>query len=106
MELKESDYSIVSNGSTITLEGKLELPDYKHIIEFLDKIDSEIGEDKISFNIRNLQFLDSRGIRALAIFFKKCVKKVEIAINPDITWQKVGVTPLCSIRPAGDIVIY
>ncbi len=105
MEIKNRDYTIVSAENAISLEGKLEIFDYKNIADLLDKVNGEVGEDTINVDIKSLRFLNASGIRTLAVFFKKCGKKVEVTINPDIIWQKVCITPLSSICPAGDIVI-
>lgn len=104
MELLGDGFSITSNDNTLFFNGNIELQDYTEISQFLEGFSRQLGENIIRIDLTNLDFFNSGGIRTLAIFFMSVFQKIEVLIK-DVTWQKIGITPLGKLKPKKQIVI-
>lgn len=105
MELKEEGYSLTLVSNTIKIVGKIEKNEYAGISDFLAKADADVSGDSLTIDLFDLKFLNSSGIRTLAVFFLGTKKKVSIKMNEELTWQRVGIKPLANIKPNGMIAI-
>jgi hypothetical protein len=99
--VEQLNLEVVEN--RFVFKGKVERSDYSDLSRFLKEAEKGVGASSVEFDFRGLEYLNSSGIRAVAVFFLESVKKVTIRINPEVTWQRVGLTPLASIRPNGAI---
>ncbi len=105
MTFKEDDVIIELKDNVLVFKGKLEKSDYSDVSAFVYEAEGKITADDLIIDIRELNFLNSSGIRVLATLFTKTGKKIKIQLNADIAWQKVGILPLTHIRGAGEITI-
>lgn len=104
MNFQDGDFTATLDGATLKLMGKIEKSDYTDFDFFLKDIDSSISTSKLILDIKELNFLNSSGIRSLAVFFMSTSKEIEIHIN-DLTWQRVGIVPLEKIKPDNSIKV-
>lgn len=105
MEYTEDNCVVTLNDNIVIFTGRIETNDYSHFSEYLISIDKNIDNENIIYDLRPLTFLNSSGIKAIAVHLLKSSKKYKIRINADLTWQKVGIIPLRLIKPKGEIVI-
>jgi hypothetical protein len=105
MEFKADSFTLKLEGAKISFQGKIERSDYEELSNFLKKVDSSIEDDEINVDLRALEFLNSSGIRILAGFIHESKKNIRIIIDPDKTWQKVGIKPFESLKEAGRIKV-
>ncbi len=105
MEYKDETFSISLNGTKLAFQGKIEKSNYEDLSSFLKKVDDSVKETEMQVDLRQLDFLNSSGIRSLAVFFLESKKNIRIIIDPGKTWQKVGITPLESLREAGKVKV-
>ena len=98
MEFKDDKLLLNVNKNVFNFQGKLEKSDYSGLSKFLEQAEAKIQENIMDFDFRNLEFLNSSGIRAIAVFFLSCNKKINIYINKAVTWQRVGLIPLKSMK--------
>lgn len=85
--------------------GQIEASDYKDLEKFLKDNEAGIASDTITFDIIDLTYLNSSGIRVLAVFFLKSSKKIIVKMNPESTWQRISILPLAKMRKDGEITI-
>ena len=93
------------SGNKFIFKGKIERSDYTELSKFLSDSEKSLEGQNVEFDFRALEYLNSSGIRAVAVFFLESSKKVTMKINPELTWQKVGLTPLAAIKPSGMITV-
>ncbi len=105
MEYKDEAFTITFEGTKISFKGKIEKSNYEDLSAFLKKVDNNVNDTEIQVDLRQLDFLNSSGIRSLAVFFLESKKNIRIIIDPGKTWQKVGITPLESLREAGKVKV-
>lgn len=105
MEYKDESCHLKLDGNNIFFEGRIETADYSDVSKFLTEADAQIEDQVISYDLTKLTFLNSSGIKALAIHFLKSAKKYIINIDNTLTWQRVGIVPLGKIKKEGEIVI-
>ena len=105
MEYIEENCKIILNNNTLVFTGKIEASDYANFTQFLKEVDQAVKEDTLIYDFRALNFLNSSGIKAIAVHFLNSQKKYRIIIKTGLTWQKVGIIPLRFIRPEGCVEI-
>lgn len=104
MNYNDGDFEARLDGSTLKLKGKIEKSDYTDLTFFLKEVNDTLSDQTLILDIKELDFLNSSGIRTLAVFFMGSDKKIEIHIN-DLTWQRVGIVPLEKIKPNNSIKV-
>jgi hypothetical protein len=105
MEFKDAKFNLSVKGGQFVFTGSIERSDYTELGKFLVEAEKSVTTNELLFDFRPLEYLNSSGIRAIAVFFLESRKKVRLKINPDMTWQKVGLTPLSTLKTAGGITI-
>lgn len=105
MEYNEENCIVSLEKNIVSFKGRIETADYSRFSSFLLDVDKNVEENSIVYDLRSLTFLNSSGIKTIAVHLLKSIKKYRIKINPDLTWQKVGIIPLRLIRPKGEIII-
>lgn len=105
MNFGEDAYSIEVIDNKIVFTGELEKSDYTEINNFLRKAESSIEDENITIDIKELEFLNSSGIRAIGSFLMKSKKKFTICLDQEISWQRIGIMPLKALRAPGEIEI-
>lgn len=105
MKFKNENFNIELKDNTLFFLGSMELENYSEVKNFLSKVDSSLNVNELSIDISKLSFLNSSGIRTLAIFLMGSTKIFKICINPNKTWQRAGIPPLIHIRKKGEISI-
>ena len=105
MEYKDDSFLVVTEKDTINFSGKIEKSEYTELSDFLDKFNAEHKGTNLDINLSKLAFLNSSGIRTIALFLMKCKKRVKLIIDSTIAWQKYGIEPLVALRPQGEIVV-
>ena len=97
------------DGIIIKFIGDIDMEDPSIILDpmFAKLHDGSVqaGIKIVSADFTELNFLNSSGIKTIAVHLLKSLKKYKILINSELTWQKVGIIPLRLIRPKGEIVI-
>jgi hypothetical protein len=101
---KDGGFTLMVRENEFVFQGKIEKSDYTELGKFLSDAEKEINGDELKFDFRLLELLNSAGVRAFAIFFLECRKKLTISINPEITWQKVGLIPLKTLRKGFEVI--
>jgi hypothetical protein len=101
MEYKEDQFCITVSENTIIFSGELERIDYSDISNFLKRAEAAISHETVCIDITGLQHLNSTGVRMLAVFLMGSAQKIEIHMNPAITWQHNTIPALCSVKPGG-----
>jgi len=105
MEYKEDNCRVALENDVLVFSGKIEASNYSKFSDFLVKVDTQTVIDTVVYDLRQLHFLNSSGIKAIAVHLLKSSKKYRIIINPDLIWQKVGIFPLRLIKPTGFVSI-
>lgn len=94
MEYRTSDFSITIDKEVFSFFGNMEIIDYKNVTEFLLESEQEIEGNTIIFDFRNLNFLNSIGLRSLSTYMLRSQKSFTIQINKNVHWQVIGILPL------------
>lgn len=105
MNIKGDSYTVELTNNTIRFTGKLDKSDYSDVIDYLKNAEQSIPGNEIVLDLKDLVHLNSSGIRGLAIFIKKCPKKIIIYANKELTWQRIGIIPLSKIKEEVEIVL-
>ncbi len=105
MVYNEDSCEIKLESNKLVFVGKMEKADYNDVGKFLREADKNITGDNVEIDLQKLEFLNSSGIRTLAVFFLECTKKIKIKIDKELTWQRVGIVPLSKIKPNDSIVV-
>ena len=105
MEYRDEFFILKVDENQYLFEGKIEKNDYKELMDFLGKSIKKVTGDEIIMDFRSLEYLNSSGIRAVAVFLMDAGKKAQLIINPEITWQRVGISPLAAIRKKDEIKV-
>jgi len=105
MEMKDGTFALTVTGNRFLFQGKIERADYSELARFLGEAEKSVAGGELEIDFRPLEYLNSSGIRAIAVFFLESANKVRIKINPEITWQRVGLTPLGSMKGDGKIIV-
>lgn len=104
MVLQLDECSIEYLDNAIRFSGKLERSNYSELSEFLSNADMQTSRDSMVLDLIKLDFLNSSGIRAIAVYLMETSKKIKLRLN-DLTWQRVGIVPLTKIRPENFITV-
>ncbi len=105
MKYIDENCEIKFENNKLMFIGKMEKSDYEDVGKFLHEINNIIITDSIEIDLQHLNFLNSSGIRILAVFVLECSKKIRIKIDKKLTWQRVGIVPLSRIKPDNSIII-
>jgi hypothetical protein len=105
MEYREEKFVLNVKDNQFNFQGKIEKTDYSALGKFLVEAEKQINTDELCFDFRPLEYLNSSGVRAIAVFFLGTQKKVCIHINEGLTWQRIGLTPLGNMKSEGIQVI-
>lgn len=99
MNYSEDFLNVNLKGNTVIFSGKIEKSDYSSLSKFLEQVDQEVSGNLIKIDLKNLEYLNSSGIRCLATFFINSKKYFEIYINTDITWQNDSISTITLVKP-------
>lgn len=108
MEIKNEDYYINYNNETTTIncEGSLRLggiKEYVPVVELFNKV-LDMEPPLITFDIRQLQFLNSSGINVLSKFVIKVRQKKNVQMvvqgSKQIAWQGKSLKNLKRLMPS------
>ena len=108
MEIKNEDYHISYNYETTTIncKGSLRLggiTDYLPVVELFDQV-LDMEPSLITFNIRQLQFLNSSGINVLSKFVIRVRQKKNVQMvvqgSKQIPWQGKSLKNLKRLMPS------
>ena len=105
MKFSEEKFSVELKGNTLHFVGKMENSNYSDVNNFLLDLIDKVLDQRLVMDIRDLEFSNSSGIRMLATFFMKTGKKIEVFIDPSVTWQKIGIIPLSRLKKDGEITV-
>lgn len=94
MEYRTSDFSITVDKEVFSFFGNMEIIDYTGVIKFLKDGESKVDCKHIIFDFRNLNFLNSIGLRSLSTYMLRSQKSFIIHINKNVHWQVIGILPL------------
>lgn len=98
MTYSEGGARITLTGNVLAFSGKLELADYDNVDEFLRNIDVSVSASVCILDLTFLTFLNSSGIRSLAVFMLGSQKEFELRVNPAITWQQETLPVLTHLK--------
>ncbi len=88
MEYSKAGYGLFLSEDRLRMWGKLEEHDYTEINCFLKEVDRAVDGDTCIIDLRELEYLNSSGIKAVFDFMRNSAKKFEIYTNQDVAWQK------------------
>ncbi len=94
MELEGEEYKVTYHDEVLTIAGKLSLmvEDYQEIEDFFEKV-IETEPSTLTFDIRNLEYLNSSGIKTICVGLLLEADEIEgldmkILCSNRFTWQK------------------
>ncbi len=105
MKFKDASFTAVLEGTRLVFSGKIEKSDYSSFSLFLKQVDAAVKEKELLVDIRRLDFINSGGIRSLAVFFLGSGKDFRIIIDPEKSWQKAGILSLVSLKDEGKVKV-
>ncbi len=105
MKFVSETFDINLKNNFLIFSGNMELLDYKEVDEFLKKIENNTESKEITIDLKNLFFLNSSGIRTLAVFVLNSEKVINFLVKETSTWQKAGITPIVQMKKSGQIII-
>jgi hypothetical protein len=97
--IKLKDLEIYAKDDTVTLKGEINQENPEHFLTpFFTKVIEEMDGD-IILDLRELEFLNSSGIKPLLEFLMKRNKqwRVNIKSDPNSTWQRTSLKVLTGI---------
>ena len=98
MTYSEGGARMTLAGNVLTFSGKLECADYGNVDEFLRNVDESLSASRCILDLTQLTFLNSSGIRSLAVFMLGSQKEFDLRINPEITWQQETLPVLTHLK--------
>ena len=105
MEYKDKDFCITILEDTVVFSGKLEKRDYTEIVNFLKQGEDTIQAETVKVDLQALWFINSNGIKILAIFLTRSSKKFEVYIDEEVEWQENTLLVLNRIKPDGITIV-
>jgi hypothetical protein len=100
MEYREANFHIHASNNTITFSGALEKTVYTDVVDFLNEVEKQIADDSIILDLHSLEFLNSTGIRMLAVFLTGSTKNFQLIYNKAFSWQKNALSAMQQIKPS------
>ncbi|MBN2443372.1 MAG: hypothetical protein JXJ04_18570 [Spirochaetales bacterium] len=98
-ELKQKDLEIYVTGDTIIIKGEINQENPEHFLTpFFTKVIGQMAGD-IILDLKELEFLNSSGIKPLIQFLMKRNKqwRVKIKTNPFSSWQRTSLKILTGL---------
>lgn len=94
MQLEGEEYKVTYHDEVLTIAGKLSLmvDDYQELEDFFEKV-IETEPSTLTFDIRNLEYLNSSGIKTICVGLLLEADEIEdlhmkILCSNRFTWQK------------------
>ena len=100
MEYVEVNFRIQLSDNTLIFSGALEKTVYTEVADFLRQAEERVASDDIILDFRSLEFLNSTGIRMLAVFLTGSAKNFYLLRNTTISWQKNALAAIRQIKPS------
>lgn len=105
MEYRGEGFLITISDTAIMLSGKIETNVYTEILDFLKHGEQTLQAEPVILDVRQLTYLNSAGIKMLAVFMTGSPKTFEVHVDTHINWQQHIMLTLRYIKPDGITII-